>query len=51
VDLLFDPVLAKRLYGIDILFIPEGSDYLPTLLDALSGTRAFTKRGLVEVRL
>jgi len=51
VDLLFDPVLAKRLYGIDVLFIPEGSDYLPTLLDALSVTRAFTKRGLVEVSL
>ena len=51
VDVLFDPVLAKRLYGIDVLFIPEGSAYLATLLDTLSVTRAFTKRGLVEVRL
>jgi len=51
VDVLFDPVLAKRLYGIDILSIPEDSAYLPTLLDGLSITRAFTKRGLVEVRL
>ena len=51
VDVLFDPILAKRLYGIDVLFIPEGSAYLATLLDALSVTRAFTKRGLVEVRL
>lgn len=51
VDVLFDPVLAKRLYGIDVLFIPEGSAYLAMLLDALSVTRAFTKRGLVEVRL
>ena len=51
VDILFDPVLAKRLYGIDVLFIPEGSAYLATLLDALSVTRALTRRGLVEVRL
>ena len=29
----------------------KGSAYLATLLDALSVTRAFTKRGLVEVRL
>ena len=51
VDVLFDPVLARRLYGIDVLSIPEGSAYLSTLLDGLSVTRAFTKRGLVEVRL
>jgi len=51
VDVLFDAVLAKRLYGIDVLSIPEGSAYLSTLLDGLSVTRAFTKRGLVEVRL
>ena len=36
---------------VDVLFIPEGSAYFATLLDALSVTRAFTKRGLVEVRL
>ena len=47
----FDPVLARRVYGIDILSIPEASDYLAPLLDALSVTRAYTKRGLVEVRL
>lgn len=51
VDVLFDPVLARRLYGIDVLSIPEDSAYLPTLLDGLAVTRAFTKRGLVEVRL
>ena len=51
VDTLFDPVLAKRLYGIDVLSIPEGSAWLPTLLDGLSVTRAFSRRGLVEVRL
>lgn len=51
VDVLFDPVLAKRMYGIDILSIPEGSAFLPTLLEGLAMTRAFTKRGLVEVRL
>ncbi len=51
VGVLFDPVLAKRLYGIDILSIPEGSAYLSTLLEGLSVTRTFTKRGLVEVRL
>ena len=51
VDILFDPVLAKRLYGIDVLSIPEGSAYLATLLDGLAVTRAFTKRGLVEVKL
>ena len=51
VDVLFDSVLAKRMRGIDALFIPEGSAYLATLLDALSVTRAFTKRELVEVRL
>jgi hypothetical protein len=51
IDVLFDPVFAKRLYGIDVLPIPEGSAYLSTLLDGLSVTRAFTKRGLVEVRL
>ena len=51
VDVLFDPVLAKRLYGMDILSIPENSTYLPTLLDGLSVTRALTQRGLVEVRL
>ena len=51
IDVRFDPVLARRLYGIDILSIPEGSAYLSTLLDGLSVTRAFTKRGLVEVRL
>jgi hypothetical protein len=51
VDILFDPVLAKRLYGIDVLSIPEGSGYLSMLLDGLSMTRAFTKRGLVEVKL
>jgi len=51
VDVLFDAVLAKRLYGIDVLSIPEGSAYLSTLLDGLSVTRTFTKRGLVEVRL
>jgi hypothetical protein len=50
VDVLFDPVLAKRLHGIDVLSIPEGSAYLPTLLDGLSITRSFTRRGLVEVR-
>jgi hypothetical protein len=50
VDVLFDPVFAKRLYGIDILSIPEGSAYLSMLLEGLSVTRAFTKRGLVEVR-
>ena len=50
VDVLFDPVFAKRLYGIDILSIPEGSAYLSMLLDGLAVTRAFTKRGLVEVR-
>jgi hypothetical protein len=41
----------KRLYGIDVLSIPEGSALLPTLLDGLAITRAFTRRGLVEVRL
>jgi hypothetical protein len=51
VEVLFDPVVAKRLYGIDVLSIPEGSAYLATLLDGLSVTRAFTKRGLVEVTL
>ena len=51
VDVLFDPVFARRLYGIDVLSIPEGSAYLSTLLDGLFVTRAFTKRGLVEVRL
>jgi hypothetical protein len=51
VDVLFDPVLARRLYGIDVLSIPEGSAYLPMLLDGLAVTRAFTKRGMVEVRL
>jgi hypothetical protein len=51
IAVLFDPVLARRLYGIDVLSIPEGSAYLSTLLDGLSVTRAFTKRGLVEVRL
>jgi hypothetical protein len=51
VEVLFDPVVAKRLYGIDVLSIPEGSAYLATLLDGLSVTRAFTKRGLVEVML
>ena len=51
IDVLFDPVLARRLYGIDVLSIPEGSAYLSTLLDGLSVTRVFTKRGLVEVRL
>ena len=51
VDTLFDPVLAKRLYGIDVLSVPEGSTLLPTLLDGLAITRAFTRRGLVEVRL
>jgi hypothetical protein len=50
VDVLLDPVVAKHLYGIDVLSIPEGSAYLATLLDGLSVTRAFTKRGLVEVR-
>lgn len=50
VDVLFDPVFAKSLYGIDILSIPEGSAYLSMLLDGLAVTRAFTKRGLVEVR-
>jgi hypothetical protein len=50
VDVLFDPVFAKRLYGIDILSIPEGSAYLSMLLEGLAVTRAFTKRGLVEVR-
>jgi hypothetical protein len=51
VEVLFDPVLAKRLYGIDVLSIPEGSAFLSMLLDGLSVTRAFTKRGLVEVRI
>ena len=51
VEVLFDPVFAKRLYGIDVLSIPEGSAYLSTLIDGLSVTRAFTKRGLVEVKL
>ena len=51
VEVLFDPVVAKRLYGIDVLSIPEDSAYLATLLDGLSVTRAFTKRGLVEVTL
>lgn len=51
VDILFDPVLAKRVYEIDVLSIPEGSALLPTLIDGLSMTRAFTKRGLVEVQL
>ena len=51
VDTLFDPVLAKRLYRINMLSIPEGSAVLPTLLDGLAITRAFTRRGLVEVRL
>jgi len=51
VEVLFDPIFAKRLYGIDVLSIPEGSAYLATLLDGLSVTRAFTKRGLVEVKL
>jgi len=51
VDVLFDPVLVRRLYGLDVLSIPEGSAYLSTLLDGLSVTRAFTKRRLVEVRL
>jgi len=51
IDVRFDPVLARRLYGIDVLSMPEGSAYLSTLLDGLSVTRAFTKRGLVEVRL
>lgn len=51
VDVLFDPILAKSLYGIDVLSIPEGSAFLSTLLDGLSITRSFTKRGLVEVRL
>ena len=51
VKLGFDPVVAKRLYGIDVLSIPEDSAYLATLLDGLSVTRAFTKRGLVEVTL
>ena len=51
VEVLFDPVVAKRLYGIDVLSIPEGSAYLATLLDGLSVTRAFNKRGLVEVTL
>lgn len=51
VDVLFDLVLAKRLYGIDVLSIPEGSAYLSMLLEGLAVTRAFTKRGLVEVRL
>ena len=35
----------------DVLSIPEGSALLPTLLDGLAITRAFTRRGLVEVRL
>ena len=48
---LFDPVFAKHLYGIDVLSIPEGSAYLSALIDGLSVTRAFTKRGLVEVKL
>jgi hypothetical protein len=30
IDVLFDPVLARRLYGIDVLSIPEGSAYLST---------------------
>ena len=51
VEVLFDPVVAKRLYGIHVLSIPEGSAYLATLLDGLSVTRAFNKRGLVEVTL
>jgi hypothetical protein len=51
VEVLFEPVLVKRLYGIDILSIPEHSAFLPTLLDGLSITRTFTRRGLVEVRL
>jgi len=49
-DVLLDPVVAKHLYGIDVLSIPEGSASLATLLDGLSVTRACTKRGLVEVR-
>jgi hypothetical protein len=51
VEVLFDPIVAKRLYGIDVLSIPKGSAYLATLLDGLSVTRAFTKRGLVEITL
>lgn len=51
VEVLFDPVFAKRLYGVDGLSIPEGSAYLSTLIDGLSVTRAFTRRGLVEVKL
>jgi hypothetical protein len=51
VDVLFDSVLAKRLYGIDVLSIPEASAYLSTLLDGLSMTRVFTRRGSVGVRL
>ena len=44
--MLFDPVVARPLYGLDVPSIPEGSAYLPTLLDGLSVTRAFTKCGL-----
>ncbi len=51
VDVLFDPVLAKRVYGVDVLSIPENSAFLSTLFDGLSVTRASTQRGLVEVRL
>ena len=44
--MLFDPVVARPLYGLDVPSIPEGSAYLPTPLDGLSVTRAFTKCGL-----
>ena len=49
IAVLFDPVLARHIYGIDVLSLPEGSAALPLLLDGLAVTRAFTKRGLVEV--
>jgi hypothetical protein len=51
VEVLFNPVVAKLLYGIDVLPIPEGSAYLAKLLNGLSVTGAFTKRGLVEATL
>src|SRR5687768_17613776 len=45
VDVLFDPVVARRLYGIAALSSPEGSAYLSTLLDGRSVSRAFTSVG------